>query len=112
MKQFEGGVQPNQLHVVSEGTADTQNTLTIPARSGHFPVLDHFTFSCDDDPGKGTLVTITIGSTVVWKHFVKYAGPGPIRLHGLCTGTKGEAATIVASAAGTGITVNLSVAYR
>ena len=112
MKVFEDGVKGNQILIKSDGSANAINTLTVPARAGHFPVLDNFTFSSSDDPGAGTLVTITIGSTVVWNHYVKYGGPGPIDLDALATGIKGETATIVAAAGGAGIIINLSAKYR
>ena len=112
MKQFEDGVKGNQQSEISGGSANTENTLTIAAVEGHFHVLDSFTFSCDADPAKGTLVTISFGAVVKWKHFITNGGPGPVDLGALASGVKNEAVTIVASAAGATISVNLSAKYR
>ena len=112
MKVFEGGVKGNQQNAISEGSANATNTLTIAAVADHFHVLDSFAFSCDADPAKGTLVTISFGAVVKWKHFIKSGGPGPVPLDALASGVKNEAVTIVASAAGATISVNLSAKYR
>ncbi len=112
MKLLEYGVVPNQNHSVATGTADTELTLTIAASADEFWVLDSFCFSCDAAPDAGTLITITIGATVVWKHVIVQGGPGPVDLGGLTRGVKNEAITIVADAAGAGKTVYLSAKYR
>lgn len=112
MKVFENGVYPGQRHAYVEGSANATTTLTITADASHFWTLEQVTFSADTDPDSGVTLTITIGSTVVFKHFITKSGPGPIPLRGLARGVKNEAVTITASAAGTGKKVNLSAVYR
>lgn len=112
MKVFSRGTQPNQLFAIAEGAANTATTITIAAAATEFWALDQVTFSGSVDPDANVTLTITFGSTVVFKHFITHSGPGPIPLGGLAVGTKNEAVTITASAAGTGKKINLSVAYR
>lgn len=112
MKVFSRGTHPNQQHAIEEGDANTPATITIAANANEFWALDQVTFSGSVDPDANVTLTITFGSTVVFKHFVTAAGVGPVPLGGLATGNKNEAVTITASAAGTGKKINLSVAYR
>jgi len=112
MKVFEGGSNADQKHATVEGSANTAAVITIAAVSDEFWVLDQLTFSADADPAANTTLTIAIGSTTVFKHFITQSGPGPIPLGGLATGVKNEAVTITASAAGASKKVNLSVVYR
>ena len=112
MKIFDRDTHPNQKHATVEGSANTAAVLTIAANVDHFWVLDQLTFSAGADPVADTTLTIVIGSTTVWKHFITRSGPGPIPLGGLSTGVKNEAVTITASAAGASKKVNLSVVYR
>lgn len=112
MKVFSRGVDPNQRQAIAEGAANTATTITIAADADEFWVLDHLTFSGDSDPDSGVTLTITFGSTVVFKHFVTAGGVGPVELGGLATGNKNEAVTITAAAAGSGKKINLSVVYR
>lgn len=109
---FEPGVYPDQLHAVASGSANTELTLTVAAAADQFWALDSFTFSASANPAAGTLLTITIGSTVVWKHYLVQGGPGPVDLGGLSRGVLNEAVTIVVDAAGAGVLVNLSLKYR
>ncbi len=112
MKVFNRDTNSDQRHAIAEGAANTATTITIAADAAEFWVLDHLTFSGDSDPDSGVTLTITFGSTVVFKHFITNGGVGPIPLGGLATGEKNEAVTITAAAAGSGKKINLSVAYR
>ena len=112
MNVFSRGTQPNQLFAIAEGSDDTATTITIAADATQFWALDQVTFSSNVDPDADVMLTITFGATVVFKHFITHSGPGPIPLGGLAVGTKNEAVTITADAAGTGKKINLSVAYR
>jgi hypothetical protein len=112
MKVFSRGVDPNQRQAIAEGSANTATTITIAADANEFWVLDQVTFSGSVDPDADVTLTITFGSTVVFKHFITAGGVGPIELGGLATGDKNEAVTITAAAAGTGKKINLSVIYR
>ena len=112
MKVFSRGTHPNQQHAIAEGAANTATTITIAADANEFWALDQVTFSGSVDPDANVTLTITFGSTVVFKHFITAGGVGPIELGGLATGDKNEAVTITASAAGTDKKINLSVAYR
>ena len=112
MRVFEGGSNADQKHATNEGGANAVSSITIAANADEFWVLDHLTFSASADPAANTTLTIAIGSTTVWKHFITAAGVGPIPLGGLATGVKNEAVTITASAAGGTAKVNLSVVYR
>jgi hypothetical protein len=112
MRVFEGGSNADQKHATNEGGANAVSSITIAANADEFWVLDHLTFSASADPAANTTLTIAIGSTTVWKHFITAGGVGPIPLGGLATGVKNEAVTITASAAGGTTKVNLSVIYR
>ncbi len=112
MKVFSRGTHPNQQHAIAEGDPNIATTITIAANANEFWALDQVTFSGSVDPDADVTLTITFGSTVVFKHFITAGGVGPIPLSGLATGDKNEAVTITASAAGTGKKINLSVAYR
>lgn len=112
MRVFEAGCNADQKHATVEGSANTAAVITIAANADEFWVLDHLTFSADSDPAANTTLTIAIGSTTVWKHFITAGGVGPIPLGGLATGVKNEAVTITASAAGASKKINLSVIYR
>ena len=112
MKVFSRGTQPNQLFAKAEGTDNAVTTITIAADANHFWALDHVTFSGNAAPDANVTLTITFGSTVVFKHFITEGGVGPVPLGGLATGTKNEAVTIESSAPGSSKKINLSVAYR
>jgi hypothetical protein len=112
MKVFSRGTQPNQLFATALGTDDAVTTITIAANANEFWALDHVTFSGNANPDADVTLTITFGTTVVWKHFITTGGVGPIPLGGLATGTKNEAVTIESSAPGSSKKINLSVAYR
>jgi hypothetical protein len=112
MKVFSRGTQPNQLFAKAEGTDNAVTTITIAANANEFWALDHVTFSGNVTPDANVTLTITFGSTVVFKHFITEGGVGPVPLGGLATGTKNEAVTIESSAPGSSKKINLSVAYR
>ena len=112
MKVFEAGCNADQKHATVEGGANAVSSITIAANANEFWVLDHLTFSANETPAANTTLTIAIGSTTVFKHFLTAAGVGPIPLGALATGVKNEAVTITASAAGGTAKVNFSIVYR
>jgi len=112
MKVFSRGTQPNQLFAKAEGTDDAVTTITIAANANHFWALDHVAFSGSVNPDVDVTLTITFGSTEVFKHFIMTGGVGLALLGGMTAGNKNEAVTIESSAAGSGKKINLSVAYR
>jgi len=112
MKVFNRDTHSDQRHAIVQGGADAAATITIAAVAEEFWVLDHVTFSGSVDPDTDVTLTITFGSTVLFKHFITSGGVGPVPLGGLARGVKNEAVTITASAAGTGKKINLSVVYR